>query len=226
MMNLKKKKTSSKIVFLTFDDGPSPNNTLKILDALNENDVKATFFVVGEKADKYPNIVKKLDDSGMCIAAHTYSHDYSTIYKNVDCYMEDYNKCTECIKELLGKDVISYMRIPGGAYNKVSSETNMKCIRQELNRKHINYVDWNVSLGDALGRNIYPYKLKKNVIDQCKDKDLVVLLMHDSYYKETTVEVLPDVIKYLKEQGYSFKTFDEITLSEKEYLEKEKIMNK
>ena len=59
-----------RIVYLTFDDGPSPNNTLRILNILNENDVRATFFVVGENVKRFPDIVREMDKNNMDIYPH------------------------------------------------------------------------------------------------------------------------------------------------------------
>jgi peptidoglycan/xylan/chitin deacetylase (PgdA/CDA1 family) len=216
----------SKTVFLTFDDGPSINNTLKILDILKQNDIKATFFVIGEKAEEYPHIVKQLHKDGMCIATHTYCHDMNKIYKNAESFMKDKEKCDKVIKNLIHDNTTSYMRMPCGSYNYICNKAVMQNIIDELNRNNIDYVDWNVSSGDSLGRNIDVYKLRNNVLKQCKNKKMIVMLMHDAYYNKTTVDVLPEVIKYLKDEGFKFKTFNEISHDEKEYLIKQKIINR
>lgn len=70
-----------KEVFLTFDDGPCINNTRRILKILKDNNVKATFFVVGMKGEENPQILKEISDSGMSIGVHTYSHEYSKCIK-------------------------------------------------------------------------------------------------------------------------------------------------
>ena len=70
-------KTEEKVIALTFDDGPDQTYTPQILDLLAEYDAKATFFVIGERAEKYPNLVRRLDDEGHEIANHTYTHPYS-----------------------------------------------------------------------------------------------------------------------------------------------------
>jgi peptidoglycan/xylan/chitin deacetylase (PgdA/CDA1 family) len=215
-----------KEVFLTFDDGPCINNTQKILKILKDNNVKASFFIVGLKATENPKILKELSDSGMCVAIHTYSHNYKKIYKNLDAYLEDYNACADVIKKLTGKTPSSYIRLPGGSTNLVTSKSNLALIKKTLQEKGIKYVDWNVCSGDAESHVVAVDKIKNNTITQCKNKNLAVILMHDTYYKYFTVEALPDIIKYFKSEGYVFRTFDDISPAEEKEMIRLKIMNK
>ncbi|WP_461207733.1 polysaccharide deacetylase family protein [Clostridium sp. DL1XJH146] len=221
-----------KTIYITFDDGPSVNNTEKIIDILVENDVRATFFVIGQRIEEYRSIADKLHKNNMCMAPHCYNHEYEILFRSLNSYSEDLEKCGSLIKEITGNEPIPYTRIPGGAYNTTSNKYVLQEIRSYLSENEINYVGWNVVSQDALGRNIPAYKLIKNVKDQTEslkdnDKDgVIVLLMHDSYYKKTTVEALPEIIRYYKELGYTFKTFDEITTSEYNELLNLKLINK
>jgi peptidoglycan/xylan/chitin deacetylase (PgdA/CDA1 family) len=216
----------SKEVFLTFDDGPSINNTLDIIDILNRNGVKATFFVVGQRAEMYPGIVKKVNANGMCISPHTYTHNYSEIYKSTEAYFKDMEKCNNVIKTITNKSNFSYIRMPGGSDNLVSSSETLEKIKMELKKRKIYYVDWNVSSDDALGRNIEAFKLKENVISQSRGVSMAVVLMHDSYYKRTTVDSLQEVISYFKKQGYVFRTFNDLTEEEKQKMIKAEVLNR
>ena len=215
-----------KEVFLTFDDGPSVNNTQKILKILNDNNIKATFFVVGIKAEENPTALKELSNSGMCIGVHTYSHNYKKIYKNLDAYANDYEMCKNIIKKITSKDPVNYTRLPGGSTNLIISKTNLSLIKKALNNKGIKYVDWNVCSGDADSHEVPVGKIKRNVENQCKNKKIAVILMHDTYYKHFTVESLPEIIKYLKDQGFSFRTFENLTEAEEKELMKLEIINK
>ncbi|MBR3635842.1 MAG: polysaccharide deacetylase family protein, partial [Lachnospiraceae bacterium] len=85
-----------KKVYLTFDDGPSPN-TEKILDILDEYDVKATFFVTGYQAEKHPEWYKEIVDRGHTIGMHSYSHVYSDIYSSTDAFFADIDKLHDYI---------------------------------------------------------------------------------------------------------------------------------
>ena len=162
----------------------------------------------------------------MSIGIHTYSHKYKQIYKNLEFYLNDFQSCKNVIKNITGKDPIPYIRLPGGSDNLVTSKSNLESIKKALKEKGIKYVDWNVSAGDAEGKEISPDKVKRNVINQCQEKKLAVILMHDTYYGSFTVEALPDIIKYLKSQGYVFRTFDELTPIEESVMERIGIVNR
>lgn len=219
------KKLSPREVFLTFDDGPSTANTRKILEVLKKYDVKATFFVIGKYAEQYPDIIKKIKEEGMCIAPHTYSHDYK-IYRSEDTYFEDYEACCNAIMRLTGSEIIPYLRLPGGSAVQVSNKAVLKNIKTKLNNNKIKYVDWNVSSADAAMETVPTALIKNNVIIQCRGKKFVVILMHDSNTKTTTVEALPEVIEYLKSNGYAFKTFDDVTISEERQMNRLQIINR
>jgi peptidoglycan/xylan/chitin deacetylase (PgdA/CDA1 family) len=219
------RKLSPREVFLTFDDGPSPVNTRKILEILKKYDVKATFFVIGKYAEQHPDIVKKLKQEGMCIAPHTYSHDYK-IYRSEDAYFDDYEACSKVIMKLTGRETIPYLRLPGGSAVQVSNKDMLKKIKTKLNNNNIKYVDWNVSSADAAMETVPTSLIKNNVISQCRGKKFVVILMHDSNTKTTTVEALPEVIEYLKSNGYAFKTFDDVTISEERQMNRLQIINR
>ena len=216
----------SKEVFLTFDDGPSINNTLNIIDILNHNNVKATFFVIGQRVEVYPEIIRKMSASGMCIAPHTYTHNYTDIYKSAEAYLKDMEKCNSAIKTITNQSNFSYVRMPGGSDNKVSSAETLKKIRMSLKRKNICYVDWNVSSEDALGSNIEASKIKENIMSQSAGKSMAVVLMHDSYYKETTVDSLQEIISYFKKDGYVFRTFNDLTEEERDKMIKKEVLNR
>lgn len=219
------KKLSPREAFLTFDDGPSPVNTLKILEVLKRYNVKATFFIIGKHADEYPDIVKRLKEEGMCIAPHTYSHDYK-IYRSEKAYFEDYDKCCNVIMKITSSETIPFLRLPGGSTIQVSNRALMKKIKTNLINNNIKYVDWNVSSADAAMETVPTKLIKNNVISQCKGKNFVVILMHDSNTKTTTVEALPDIIEYLQDNGYVFKTFENVTATEEKQMNKLQIMNR
>ena len=129
-----------KYVFLTFDDGPSPN-TEKILDILKEKDVKATFFVLGstlESNDKSKEILKRCITEGNAIANHTYSHDPKKLYphQRVDytLYLNEFNKTNDLLKEILGSDFDSRVtRMPEGRCSRVYyKDSNLPAFEEML----------------------------------------------------------------------------------------------
>ncbi|WP_411681151.1 polysaccharide deacetylase family protein [Clostridium thailandense] len=215
-----------KEVFLTFDDGPSVNNTKKILKILNDNNIKATFFIVGIKAEENPAALKELSNNGMCIGVHSYSHDYKKIYKSSTAYINDYEMCRNTIRKITNKEPMNYTRLPGGSTNLITSKANLNLIKKALNDSGIKYVDWNVCSGDADSHEVPVGKIKRNVKNQCQDKKIAVILMHDTYYKHFTVESLPETITYLKNQGFVFRTFADLTESEEKELMHLGIINK
>lgn len=214
----------SKEVFLTFDDGPSVN-TLKILKILDDNNVKATFFVIGDNVDKYPELIKAEYNDGMTIINHSYTHQYS-MYKSVQSAMADFNKCNVSIKNAIGLTPLPYLRFPGGSDNTVSYSKIMKDIRDEVAAKGIEYIDWNVDSGDADSFRVAAGTIDNNLLKQLSNKNFAVTLMHDAPAKTTTVEALPVIIDYLKKQGFVFRTFADLTQTEEKEMIREKIIDR
>ena len=93
--------SEEKRVFLTFDDGPSKTVTPLILDLLKQENIKATFFVLGNRVEQNPEILKRIFEEGHYIANHGYSHKYSNIYTSIQSVLDEYNKTEQCIKTAL-----------------------------------------------------------------------------------------------------------------------------
>ncbi|MEA4815872.1 MAG: polysaccharide deacetylase family protein [Lachnospiraceae bacterium] len=190
-----------KRAYLTFDDGVSAN-TEKILDVLKEYNIKASFFLTG---DKYPEIVKRIADEGHSIGNHTYTHNYSIIYKNVEAFWEDYDKEEEFIINTTGQASVA-LRFPGGSNNSISKRYNdeniMYKITEQAKEKEIMYIDWNVSAGDASSTLTTKDSIVLSVLKGASGKKDVVVLMHQIANKTTTPEALPEIIEGLKEMGF------------------------
>lgn len=194
-------KSDPKVCYLTFDDGPS-ENTEKILDILKENDIKATFFIVGWCVDGREDILKRIADEGHTIGIHTYSHDYEEIYSSVDAYVDDFAKAYDKIYEVTGIKPWLF-RYPGGSYNSFNEDIADDII-SEMNNRGFTYFDWSCATSDATVGATY-----NSCIESFKDSltnDYETVLMHDS--KELTVEYLQDIINYAKGEGYKFETLD------------------
>ena len=179
-----------KRVYLTFDDGPSPN-TDKILDILNEYDVKATFFVVGK--ENYTDQYKRIVDEGHTLAMHSYSHVYNEIYSSPDAYKQDLNKLRTYLYELTGVEC-DIVRFPGGSSNTIS-KVDMHTLIEYLDSEDMVYFDWNVSSGDASGVQKSANQIASNVLDNIDKYNNAVVLMHDAAEKNSTVEALPIIIE-------------------------------
>lgn len=106
---------NSKIAYLTFDDGPSQAVTPLILDLLKEENIKATFFVLGSNVKRNPDLVKRAYQEGHYIANHGYSHDYKKIYKNAKSVLEEFNKTEKQIQKAIESNEYSshLFRFPG-----------------------------------------------------------------------------------------------------------------
>ena len=149
-----------------------------------------------------PDLVKMEAEDGQSIGNHTYSHDYKYIYSNINAFINDVNKCDTVLKSIIGSGYNSkILRFPGGSFG-----AKMAPFRVAIKRAGYHYIDWNDLTGDADGHNISINKLLNNIKKYTKGKEHVVVLMHDAPDKETTVQALPQVIEYLKSQGYSFNT--------------------
>lgn len=109
-------KNETKRAFLTFDDGPS-KNTKEILDILKENDIKATFFVLGCQVEVFPETTKRIYDEGHYIANHGYSHIYSSIYQSAEQVLTEFNQCNQIVANTIGvPEYNSHLfRFPGGS---------------------------------------------------------------------------------------------------------------
>ena len=199
----KNEELTQKIVYLTFDDGPS-ENTGKILDILKEYNVKATFFVTGNN-QKYNNLMKRAHDEGHTVGLHTYSHNYKEVYASEDAYFKDLQKISDLVEQVTGEK--SYViRFPGGSSNTVSAEYSkglMTILTKKVQEKGYQYFDWNCDSTDASGNNVPVDKLIKNATS-CSSQHINIL-MHDTDAKDTTVEALPKIIEHYRAAGYTFK---------------------
>jgi len=190
---------STKICYLTFDDGPS-ENTLKILDILKKYNVKATFFVMGAGKLEY---TKRIVAEGHTIGLHCNNHDYSKVYASSTAYYNDLKAISDKVEKACGVRS-NIIRFPGGSSNTASRSYCsglMTKLTRELPQKGYYYFDWNVDSGDATGNNVAVSRIMSNIKGYRPRKDAVVL-MHDTSAKDTTVKALPQIIEYYMSAGY------------------------
>ncbi|MEG2108667.1 MAG: polysaccharide deacetylase family protein [Clostridium sp.] len=213
MISSSKPSNKTKEVFLTFDDGPS-ENTEAILKILKEEDVHATFFVLGSqiKEDKEnKQLLKDELDSGNAIGNHTMSHDYHKLYPgnsvNVDVFMKEINQNNELMKSILGEDFnTTVLRMPGGYMSrKYYRDPHLKALNEAFAKQGIYSIDWDAETGDAESNSYSVEHLVNKAKQYMKSEDHVILLMHDAAAKKSTVKALPQIIKMFKENGFEFK---------------------
>ncbi|MFP4456598.1 MAG: polysaccharide deacetylase family protein [Clostridia bacterium] len=188
-----------KTVYLTFDDGPS-FNTNKVLDILNEYNVKGSFFVVGRNDPKSLDIYKRIVEEGHALGNHTYSHIYKNIYSNVDIFMSDIYRLENLIYEATEYETRLF-RFPGGSSTKHLENSKYKPFINRLLNEGYQYFDWNVDSGDALQNPLNASEIIQRTITNARKQKHAIVLMHE---KETTLEALPIIIEYLKDLGYKF----------------------
>jgi peptidoglycan/xylan/chitin deacetylase (PgdA/CDA1 family) len=205
-----------KVAYLTFDDGPSETVTPQILDILKAENVKATFFIIGRYIDKNEaskNLVKRAVEEGNAIGIHSYSHDYKYLFPdnkiNLENCMADFEKTDQSIKNVLGQDFATRaIRFPGGLMTWTKNDqASAEAVEKELNEKDWHQIDWNSLTGESeAGAKKNAEQLTQEVIKTVGKREKAIILMHDNYGKEETAKALPAIIKYLKEQGYEFKS--------------------
>jgi peptidoglycan/xylan/chitin deacetylase (PgdA/CDA1 family) len=197
-----------KYAYLTFDDGPSNEDTEKILDILDRCNIKATFFLVGKEVKLHPEIVKREYSSGHFIANHGYSHNNSKLYKSKESFINEILSTDSAISSAIGvPNFHSHLfRFPNGSKGGFYSPQKKKCIKY-LNEIDYTYVDWNVLNNDSI-RKFSNENLMKNLKNTFKFKNgTIVILMHDTGDVNKTYDVLEDSINFFKSQGYEFRTF-------------------
>ena len=184
-------KSKKPLIALTFDDGPLDETTNDILDTLEKYDVKSTFFVIGQNAEKHPEIVKREFSSGHEIANHTYSHPVLTHLgeKKIRSQIE---KTNDIVKEITGVSP-KLVRAPTGSVNKLVKKT----VNSPL-------IYWTVDTRDWQTKSAK--KTIKNVLDQARDG--AIILMHD--VQPSTVEAIKTIIPELQERGFSMVTVSEM----------------
>ncbi len=182
-------------VYLTFDDGPSAN-TDRILDILDQYQIKGTFFV-NIREEQYEYCYKRIVDEGHTIGMHSATHDYDSVYASKEAFAYDLDTIRKYIFDLTGVYSELY-RFPGGSSNRVS-RTPVSELVSILEARNIRYFDWNCMSGDATNYRYTAEQLKDNVLETLPESGDCVILMHDASHKDTTVEALPLIIEALME---------------------------
>lgn len=189
---------TEKVAYLTFDDGPSAY-TSTLLDKLASYDAKATFFVTGFDSE-YASHIGRAYREGHAIGAHTFSHDYSSIYSSESAFWEDNQRIAQRIEEQTGSWP-NLLRFPGGSSNTVSrfNPGIMTRLAQEASAYGYVYFDWNVSSGDA-GETKDASVVASNIIEGIQSHKTPIILCHD--VKSYTIDAMDTVLSWCKENGY------------------------
>jgi peptidoglycan/xylan/chitin deacetylase (PgdA/CDA1 family) len=204
--------TSEKIIYLTFDDGPTPEITNWTLNVLKQYNAKATFFCIGNNIEKHPEIFQSILNEGHAIGNHTHNHlkGWKTKAK---AYLENIELCESILKKQISKTETQVRN---------SETTNQKTLFANLFRppygqitpkqgKNLMMLDYKIVMWDVLSFDwepeVKPEVCYKNVIDKAVKGSIVVF--HDSVKASKNMQyALPKVLQYFSEQGYRFETLN------------------
>lgn len=179
------KKLNTNAVYITFDDGPHPENTFKVIDILKEYDVHASFFVSGKEVDKYPEVLKALYEAGHSICYHAYEHNHAS-EKSFGTFIVELDKVSE-FEEQYG---VKFKRLYRPPYGELTIMTLYQLIV-----KGWKVVLWSVDSRDSFDGS-------EQVFENVSSKNIVtgdILLFHDDY--DLTIELLPKILAQYKEVG-------------------------
>lgn len=203
---------NKKLVFLTFDDGPNTTISPQVLKTLKDNNVHATFFLVGRNiTEKTSHVLRDILSGGNSIATHSFTHDYEYLYPerivNSSRVYGEIEKTNVRLKKYLGDNFNSdVFRYPGGemSWNN-TSESN-----KYLEERGIHWIDWNCLIGDAEKKSVRPttaagfVEYVDKTLNKNKNTKIAVVLMHDAENKQLTADSLNEVIKYFRDRNYEF----------------------
>lgn len=189
-----------KVIYLTFDDGPT-RHTAELLDILAKYNVKATFFVTAESRD-YVGLIGRAKEEGHTVGIHCFYHDYKTVYASEQAYFADMQMIDDLIFEQTGERA-ELVRFPGGSSNQVSrfNKGIMTRLTRLVEEKGYRYFDWNVLSGDA-GETRETAEIIQNIKEGILKKDIAVVLQHDIY--DYSIAAVEAIIVWGMENGYVF----------------------
>lgn len=199
-------------VFLTFDDGVNQTMTPRVLQVLADQQVHATFFVVGNTLTATDNqaMLKNEYQAGHGIAIHSYDHNYNLLYPNrvanATNIIHEYQQTETLMQQILGPDFTTKVwRYPGGHM----SWRGLAAADAQFKQLGVTWMDWNGAVGDALGSRgpktvEAMLQYHANSLTAFPSSPVKVILMHDAIDKELTLQALPKVIEYYKTHGYQF----------------------
>lgn len=197
-VNTQPKPGGKKVVYLTFDDGPSSDVTLRMLDILKQNKIHGTFFVVGSNAVQYKDVVKRIKDEGNALGLHGYTHNLKKSFTHSDEFINEMLLTQKEINTITGLSPV-IIRFPGGTPGRMTQD-----VLTRVHERGFKIYDWNVTAGDGTYPNSSLESLYVNAT-KTKGRSTVILLMHCRSNNVNTAEVLPRIIDFYRNSGYEFK---------------------
>ncbi len=193
------------VAYLTFDDGPNPEMTPRVLDVLAEKGAPATFFVIGFMAQRWPDILRRIVAGGHALGNHTYSHNLTKdspgwVYRSPEAYLEELAACGAAVSTATGFEPRA-TRPPGGSYPYLTQD-----FMDALTAAGYSTYDWDISAADSASPRPTAAQIVARIAGAASGRPhRLIVLMHDGGGDhETTLAALPAVIDALRALGYSF----------------------
>jgi len=186
--------THEKLLALTFDDGPHPGFTERLLALLKQENVKATFFVVGKMVEKHPELLKDIVESGNLVGNHTFSHVTLTKIPENEVRAE-YEACNDIVQDVTGIRM-RFCRPPGGDYD--------RHVVRAATEQGLTTVLWTDDPGDYASPGTHV--IERKTLDRLSNGGII--LLHDGI--DETMQVLPQIIAYARDHDYKFVTVDQL----------------
>lgn len=207
---------ADKVIYLTFDDGPTRDNTDYILDTLDRYGIKATFFLQGKNIERYPEKTLDTVRRGHLVACHSYSHELDEIYGGVDNMLAEIDRYESALRSAIGDSFYESIpqkmfRFPGGSsqngrLDKAEAREYIDAIR----KKGYAIYDWTSLTGDAEGTTTLDgmiEKMEKGLASSASRELPLIVLMHDKWAVKED-DALSKMIEHLISEGYYFDTLD------------------
>lgn len=194
-----------KVIYLTFDDAPGGKVTTEVLDILKEEQVPATFFIIGDQVPTQEDLILRMKDEGHSIGLHSYTHKACNLYQTPGGFMKEMKQVQEEIEKVTGEKYY-ILRFPFGCNN--SYYKLSQTLVDDLHNENFKIFDWNVDSQDGANPQNSPSFFIKNATST---KPYITLLMHCSRVHKNSPKALRPLIKYYKSQGYTFKKIDDTT---------------
>ncbi|HIS77075.1 MAG TPA: polysaccharide deacetylase [Candidatus Merdivicinus excrementipullorum] len=191
-----------KVVYLTFDDGPSVV-TGEILDVLKEKGVPATFFVIGATTERGKGLYQRILDEGHALGIHSYSHRYQEIYESADAYLKDFDRLADHLESIVGVKP-NIFRFPGGSKNNFAMPEVLDEIKKEMEKRGCVWFDWNALAKDDKAKATPAQEMFDNVVSSAGDQEKILILLHDDALRTTAAECVSMLIDHYQGLGYRF----------------------
>ncbi len=189
----------NKVAYLTFDDGPSASVTPLVLDILKQHNVKATFFILGRAAKAQPALLRRIREEGHSIGNHSYSHEYKKLYSNVQIFMDEVHQTDNLFLELLGTRS-KLLRAPGGTAGHFKA-----AYYDRLHAEGFKIYQWTIDSGDSKSLRVKAETIVTTVERELKKFNEAIILFHDSDTKKETARALPEILAFLRQEGYDIR---------------------